>query len=149
MSHTYSKVWLHLVWCPKDRQPVLQPLLQEPLYRHIIETAKHKRIHVAEINGMADHVHCLVQAYPRQSASEIANVLKGESSHWINAQHLTLHHFAWQEGFSVFSVSESLVERVRAYIRGQKEHHRRMSFSAEVERLFALHHVDQGRPSRA
>jgi hypothetical protein len=39
--------------------------------------------------------------------------------------------FHWQAGYGVFSVSQSNVEAVRAYIHNQPEHHRKQSFQDE------------------
>ena len=43
-----------------------------------------------------------------------------------------LERFEWQVGYGIFSVSASLVEKVRAYIRSQEEHHRTVSFRDEL-----------------
>jgi len=40
--------------------------------------------------------------------------------------------FFWQAGFGAFSVSQSQVEEVRAYIRNQREHHRVKTFQEEL-----------------
>jgi hypothetical protein len=49
--------------------------------------------------------------------------------------------FAWQEGYSAFSVSESNVEAVAKYIRGQAEHHAKHSFEDELRALLVKHGV--------
>jgi hypothetical protein len=51
------------------------------------------------------------------------------------------HLFAWQAGYSAFSVSESNVGAVRGYIRGQEEHHRRSSFDDEFVALLRKHGI--------
>jgi len=52
-----------------------------------------------------------------------------------------LNHFAWQDGYGAFTVSESQVETVQACIRNQAEHHRTKSFADEYRALLERHHV--------
>jgi hypothetical protein len=67
--------------------------------------------------------------------------IKGNSSKWVNEETRTASPFAWQRGYGAFTVSESGVEKVAVYIRGQKEHHRRMSFKEEFLELLRKHNV--------
>ena len=145
MSHTYSKIWVHVIWHTKNNQRLLSDRLSSQLYSHIVEYACSKGYVVDSINGVADHIHVLVELKPKDSTSEFANAVKGESSHWINANRLTSVRFAWQEGFSVFSVSESQVHRVRQYIARQEEHHRLKTFAEEIQELMVVHGIDPGK----
>ena len=75
-------LYIHLVWGTKNREPVL---LNEPrtvLFKHIQENAFKKHIVIDRINGYLDHVHCLLKLDGKQSVSDIAQLLKGESSYW-------------------------------------------------------------------
>jgi hypothetical protein len=47
--------------------------------------------------------------------------------------------FAWQEGYGAFSIGVSGIEDTIAYIRGQKEHHRKLSFREELEIFLRKH----------
>ena len=71
--------------------------------------------------------------------SKAISLLKANSSKWMN-EHGRV--FAWQEGYSAFSVSESNLERVAQYIRRQKEHHKKMTFEDEYLNLLRKHKVD-------
>jgi putative transposase len=142
MSHTYCKVWIHLVWSTKDREPLLHKGIRQTVFDHIREKACAEGLQIDTIDGTQDHLHCLMSIEPKFSISEVVNKLKGESLHWINAGRLTKTHFAWQDGFAAFSVSESQVQKVRNYILNQEEHHRRSSFSSEVERFLKHHRIE-------
>ena len=61
------------------------------------------------------------------------NLIKGESSFWINKNKLSQEHFAWQDGYFAVSVSESKIELVRNYIKKQETHHRKKSFQEEYD----------------
>ncbi len=50
--------------------------------------------------------------------------------------------FSWQAGYGIFSVSASSVEQVKAYIDGQQEHHRTMTFQEEYRRFLEKHGVE-------
>ena len=139
MSQTYYKLWIHLIWGTKNRQPFMQKEIRWKIFDHISKKAKQEGYYLDTINGVADHVHCLLLLQPRYSVSEVVNKLKGESSHWINDNMITPTRFVWQGGFAAFSVSESQVGRVRAYIRNQERHHQSISFEFEAQRFLKLY----------
>ncbi len=58
-------------------------------------------------------------------------LIKGESSYWINKQNMCKRKFEWQDEYFAASVSESMVEKVRDYINNQEEHHKKKSFQDE------------------
>ncbi|MEA1785190.1 transposase [Arenibacter sp. GZD96] len=61
----------------------------------------------------ADHVHGLFLLRPQKSIANVVTQIKGSSSHYINQNNRILEKFAWQTGYADFSVSESVVEKVR------------------------------------
>ena len=133
----YVRIWVHLIWSTKERVPLLHQALREKVFLHIKENASKKEIYLDIINGIADHVHCLVSLRSDQSIAKVAQLLKGESSHWINAQNFCNGKFEWQEEYIAVSVSDSNVELVRQYIGNQKEHHRVKTFSEEYENFLS------------
>lgn len=84
------------------------------------------------LNGYSDHIHCLISLNKEQTISKVAQLIKGESSYWINKNHLTKTKFYWQDDYWAVSVSESQFESVRNYIHNQEVHHKKKSFSEEV-----------------
>lgn len=85
------------------------------------------------INGYSDHCHCLVSLGSNQNIEKIVQLLKGESSYWINKNQLTKDTFSWQDEYFAVSVSESMLEPVRNYIKNQEKHHKRKSFTEEYQ----------------
>ncbi len=142
MSQTYHKIWIHIIWATKEREPFLRKEIRADVFNHIREKASIEGYILDTIGGHIDHVHCLVRLQPRFSASEVVNKLKGESSHWMNDKKLTPTHFAWQGGFGAFSISDRDVAKVRRYILGQEEHHRKKSFAEEVDEFLEAYGVD-------
>ena len=54
---------------------------------------------------------------------------------WLKTQARVLRSFHWQNGYGGFSVSPAEVDAVAAYIEGQEEHHRVLSFQEEYRRF--------------
>lgn len=131
MLHSYTRIYLHIVWATKNRERVLVQKARRVIQQHILEYAGANSIHTLATNVQNDHVHCLVSMRSDQRADEIIKLLKGESSHWINERDLLAQKFSWQRGYGAFSVSPSHVEKVKGYIENQDEHHRRRTFTEE------------------
>jgi hypothetical protein len=72
---------------------------------------------------------------------KVVEEAKTETSKWLKRQSVELQDFAWQSGYGAFSVSESKIPTVRAYIEGQEEHHRKMTFRDEFRKLCERHGI--------
>jgi putative transposase len=129
---SFVKIWIHLVFSTKDRKPCLTTEFRYDLYKHIIQNCKEKDIFLQAINGYTDHLHCLISLGKDQNISKITQLIKGESSFWINKNKLTPEKFSWQDDYFAVSVSESQVETVINYIKNQEQHHSKKSFKDEV-----------------
>jgi putative transposase len=132
---SYVKVWLHFVWSTKDRKPILNDDIRQKVFQHIRENAREKGVFIDFINGYVEHVHCLISLGSDQTIEKIMQLIKGESSFWINKNGLTKEKFAWQDDYFVVSVSENVVDNVREYIKNQETHHKEKSFDDEFEKF--------------
>ena len=92
---------------------------------------KKKDIYIDFINGHKEHCHCLVSLGEHQTMRNIMQLIKGESSYWINKQNLLKEKFEWQDEYFAVSVSESLVDKVRNYIKNQESHHAHKTWKDE------------------
>lgn len=129
----YTTLYIHLVWATKDQQPRLDKKIRSELFPHIKENAKTKNIFIDTIGGHDEHIHTLISLDPTQSISNILNLIKGESSHWLNKSKLIKGKFEWQDDYFAVSVSPSVVEKVRDYILNQEIHHQKKTFGREFE----------------
>jgi putative transposase len=127
------KIWIHLVWATKSRQQLLDKSIRQNVFQHMRENAKEKGIHVDFINGHVDHVHLLISLNAEQSIAKTVQLIKGESSYWINKHHLCKENFEWQDDYFAVSVSESGVNAVREYIKNQEQHHSKKTFQQEYD----------------
>ena len=84
----YIKIWVHLVWTTKRREPFLVKEIRRDIFSHIRENADKKGIYIDFINGYLEHVHCLISLRSGQNIDKIMMLLKGESSYWINKNNI-------------------------------------------------------------
>jgi len=141
----FIKVYIHFVWSTKNRFPFLKTKeMRLKVWNHIRENAKEKGIFIDFINGYNDHCHCLVSLGVDQTIQKIMQLIKGESSFWINKQGLLadlpsaeIEKFEWQDEYFAVSVSESMLDTVRNYIKNQEEHHSKKTFQEEYDEFIS------------
>ena len=121
------------MWGTKNHQPILSKEKRQALFQHIKENARQKEIYIDTINGYIDHVHCLVALNADMSISKAMNLVKGESSFWANKQKIFNFKLEWADEYFAVSVSESIIEQVRAYILNQEIHHKKTTFANECK----------------
>ena len=92
------------------------------------------------INSVADHVHILCALSKNLAACKLVEEVKKSSSKWMKTQGVPL--FSWQNGYGVFSVSESNAAAARKYIENQQAHHRKTGFQEEFRRFLEKHRVE-------
>ena len=85
------------------------------------------------VGGVEDHIHLLASWKTTDTAAVLVRELKKASSVWASEQHEP--RFAWQEGYSIFSISWTHVPVVQRYIANQEAHHRKTPFVDELKRL--------------
>jgi putative transposase len=129
----FIKIWVHLVWATKKRQPFFTKAIRQNVFKHMKENAAAKNIYIDFINGYTDHVHCLISVNQEQTIAKIVQLIKGESSFWINKNNLCNQKFEWQDDYFAVSVSESGVNKVREYIKNQEVHHQQKTFQQEYD----------------
>jgi putative transposase len=128
MAHSYVSSVFHIVFSTKERMQLIRSDLQPRLWNYLGAIARKHRVRVLAVGGTDNHVHILVVLPAEAQLSEAVRTLKCNSSRWLRE---TKPLFSWQEGYGAFSVSPSQLDRVKAYIANQAEHHRRRSFEDE------------------
>jgi len=123
VRHTFFWVRIHLVWSTYRRQKWIDRAWQERLYRYLGEIGRRKGALVLAVGGARDHVHVYVSLSARTSVASLVDALKANSSRWIHETFPQLKLFAWQRGYSAFSVCRRCEAKVISYIRNQEAHH--------------------------
>src|SRR6476619_4582074 len=105
MSHTYSNNRIHVIFSTKERHKSISDELQPKLWAYMAGIARNQGFEAMIIGGVKDHVHALLLLPPSLPLSKAIQLLKGNSSKWLNET--TGNKFSWQEGYGAFSVSAS------------------------------------------
>ena len=113
------------------RQSLISGTWKEELFRYISGIVKNGGQKLLAINGVADHIHILLNIQPNIKLSDLVRDIKANSSRWINEKGFVKGKFQWQEGFGAFSYAFSQLDDVIGYIRRQEEHHKVTTFKDE------------------
>ncbi|CAN5471754.1 hypothetical protein BH11BAC1_BH11BAC1_15650 [soil metagenome] len=131
---SWVRIWIHAVFATKYRTPYLNNLdVRKQFFGHIKENAKEKGLLLDSVNGYTDHAHCLFLLNRELTVSKTMQLIKGESSHWINKNEIIKEHFAWQDDYWAVGISDSGVHHVRRYIERQERHHGKKTFDEELD----------------
>jgi len=123
-SSTTHRVLVHLVWCPKYRRRVLIGKVADRLYQLFKQASEINDWDISELNIQKDHIHMLIQINPRESISQVVNILKGGTSRVIRLEFPELEEFLWGDsfwcdGYFAESVGQVSEQRIKSYIRNQ------------------------------
>lgn len=141
MSNTYSQIHIQCVFAVKYRQALIQINWKDELEKYITSIVQNKGHKTIAINSMPDHLHLLFGLRPHQSISSLMELVKGDSSEWINKKCLTSSKFNWQDGYGAFSYSKSQVPIIAEYVYNQQEHHRKIGFLEEYRKLLEEYEI--------
>jgi putative transposase len=135
MANTYTQIHIQAVFAVQDRMSLVSGKWKDELYKYItgiIQSYDHKLL---QINGMPDHIHILFGMRPTQSLSDLMQVVKQDSSKWVNNRGFVRGKFSWQSGYGAFSYSKKELVPVIRYIQNQEQHHKSESFEKEYQSL--------------
>ena len=134
--------YFHCVFSTKERRPLITPALRDRLWPFLGGIARQNKMKAIEIGGVEDHVHILLSLPSTTAISKALQLMKGGSSKWIHETFPEHRLFRWQEEYGAFSVSVSQLDKTIEYIKGQDEHHRRMTFQEEFRALLKKHRIE-------
>ena len=143
MPQSLAQITIHIVFSTKNRERSLQSSeLRDQFYAYMATILRDNVDSPALlINGVEDHIHGLISLSRKFAIMKVIEEAKTETSKWMKRQSSELRSFAWQAGYGAFSVSESHISQVRAYIGNQEEHHKKMTFQDEFRKLCKRHRV--------
>jgi putative transposase len=143
MPHSYICCLVHVVFSTAERRPLIGEEIRDRLHAYIGGMARENRMAGIAVGGVADHVHVLLSIPRTIPVAKAVQLLKGGSSKWLYETFPESKGFAWQEGYAAFSVGISQREKTVAYIQGQAEHHKRISFAEEFAKFLAVHGITE------
>jgi len=142
MPQSLSKLYVHLIFSTKHREPLLTPSIRDPMYAYLATVMKNQECPALKIGGRSDHVHLLFRLSKNLALAEVVENVKTSSSKWVTTQGRSLLSFHWQNGYGGFSVGAAEVDSIAVYIEGQEEHHRVVSFQEEYRKFLQEYGVE-------
>jgi REP element-mobilizing transposase RayT len=140
MANTYSQINLHIVFAVKNRQALIQKNFKDEIEKYITGIVKNHNCKLQTIFCNPDHTHLLIGLRPNVMISDLVKTIKTSVTALIKEKYLK--DFGWQDGYGVFSYSNSQVNAVAKYILNQAEHHKKRTFKEEYLDILNKANVD-------
>ena len=80
-THSYSRLWIHLIWETLGREPMLDKRAAARASSFLNDYSLEKGIYMKINYFNADHTHALIDLPTRYSIEEVIKLLKGGSSY--------------------------------------------------------------------
>ncbi|MDB5230694.1 MAG: transposase [Chitinophagaceae bacterium] len=138
MAESKIYIYVHLIWSTKDRLQFLSKPLRKVLFAQMKQNAEAKGINVVVVNGMEDHVHCLVKLMAVQNVLDTVKYIKAFSVNWVNDSKFLKEQFDWEDEYAAYSVSPTNINKVTDYIEKQDEYHTAKNFEEEMAMISQL-----------
>jgi REP element-mobilizing transposase RayT len=119
----------------KGRESLISKDNKEELQRYMTALVQNRNSKLLAIHCMPDHTHLFVGIKPTVRISDFIKEVKVESNEFINSKKWIRGRFSWQEGYGVFSYSQSQIDSVVKYILNQEVHHKKKTFKQEYHEL--------------
>ena len=125
ISHSVSRLTVHIVWVTKYRYHVLKGDVQHRCRDLIIQICNAENVNILKGVVSKDHVHIYVEYPPSLSVSDMVKRIKGRTSRLLQQEFPALgkkywgRHF-WAVGYGAWSTGNITDEMVQEYL----EHHR-------------------------
>ena len=86
MAHTYTQIYIHVVFAVKFRQNLIKAEHNDELQKYITGIVSAQRHKVIAINNMPDHLHLLAGLRPDAALSELVRDIKANSSRFASTR---------------------------------------------------------------
>ncbi|MCL2105109.1 MAG: IS200/IS605 family transposase [Kiritimatiellaeota bacterium] len=132
MPQSLSRVYVHITFSTKNRRACLDDDTNPALWAYIAGICENLECHAIRIGGYHDHIHICCLLSKKVTQVKLLEEIKKDSSKWMNTRDRRHNDFYWQEGYGIFSVNPSEIEKVVEYIDGQHERHKKCTFQEEL-----------------
>jgi putative transposase len=135
----YNNLYTHFILITQNRIPQITEKNRVRIEKYITGIVNNNDCRLYSIYANPEHVHFLVSRSPRLSEESLATIVADSSAKFINDNKLSRGFFSWQESASAFSISKSDIDRVCKYILTQDEHHKKVTFAEEYDKLLKFY----------
>ena len=140
MPHTYTQLYVHIIFGVKNRSSLIPRANKEELHKYITGIVANKQCKMVAINSEPDHIHILASLHAKLALTDLIRDIKANSTTFVKKKGWN-NFFGWQEGFGAFSCSESHKQEVIRYIENQEIHHRKKSFREEYLEFLKVYRI--------
>ena len=141
LPQSLSNTLVHIVFSTKHRKELIDDNIESLLFGYVGNICNKQKCKVIIVGGYKNHIHVFCSLHRTVTQSNLVKILKTSSSVWIKTQGDAYENFYWQDGYGVFSVSQSDSSRLIKYIQNQRHHHEKMSFKEEYRKLLKSHNI--------
>ena len=131
MSQSLTKLYAHLIFSTKNRQPYLDEDIRPRVHGYLATIIRDLESPWVVVGGVADHVHILFDMGKLHAPVEFVEKVKRESSKFVKTLGDKYKEFYWQRGYGMFSVGPANRDEAEGYVRNQEEHHRTKTYQEE------------------
>jgi len=142
MPQSHSFILVHYIWSTKDRRRFIETGFQPRLHAYLATVTRDLECGCFRVGGTEDHVHLAVRQSRKVTAADFVEKVKVASSRWAKENGDRLDKCAWQRGYGVFSVGPKDLDALVAYIDGQEEHHREVTFQEEYRKFLRQYGIE-------
>ena len=116
------------------------------LYSYINGFCNNYGVKLIRLGGMPDHIHMLVNMPTTVSVSDFVKQLKVATSKMLYQDGHFPYFEGWQNGYSAFTYAFKDIDMIINYIKGQKEHHKVVSFRDEYRKILIENGISPDEP---
>jgi REP element-mobilizing transposase RayT len=118
-----DRLYVHIVWTTRARRALIDASSAAYLAEHLPIIARQERSRVIELGIVTTHLHLVVRLHPTTSIPRLLQRMKGGTAFGVNGRTPVGGSLRWAKGYSIASVSEQALDRVRGYVRDQDRRH--------------------------
>src|SRR5262245_516726 len=119
MANTYTQIYVHLVFSPKNREALIKKAWKDELEKYITAVVQNNNHKLMAIYAMSDHIHIFIGYNVNQRIPDLVEKIKTSTNAWLNEKRLSKFKFDWQKGYGTFSHSRKEVPFIVNYILNQ------------------------------
>lgn len=142
MAQSLSNILLHIVFSTKHRRPWIAADMETELFAYLATACRTLDCPTHAIGGADDHLHIACSLAHTIPVSKLIQEIKQDSSRWLKSKGTRFADFSWQNGYGAFSIGQSQLDDLRAYITNQREHHRQLTFQDEFRQICQRYNVE-------
>ncbi len=142
MAQTLFSGYFHIVFSTKNRVNFIDADIEDELFAYIGGIIRNFDGKLLTAGGTSNHDHLLVSMSKNHLIPDLVGAVKRDSSKWIKTKGVRYSKFAWQDGYSAFSVGYSQIPVIEKYIANLKEHHKNHLFEDEMRAFYCKYKID-------